>query len=119
MDYLAGIYNFISSVPDFFVAIFEFLTTGIVEFFISLGLYIMDSLTCLFLKLSLLMLDFMWGTARFLLVNLNVSGQLATAFSMFNSDIAKMFLFFRIPEALNMIFAAFITRFVLRLIPFV
>ena len=118
MDYLNEIYNFLAAVPDFFLAIFEFLTTGIVEFFISLGQYIMDSLTCLFLKLSLLMLNFLWETVKILLIDLNLSGRLALAFNGLNSDILKMVVFFRIPEALNLILAAFITRFVLRLIPF-
>lgn len=118
MDYLHEIYNFLAAVPDFFLAIFEFLNTGIVEFFISLGQYIMDSLTCLFLKLALLILNFSWAILRVLLVDLNISGRLAGAFSGFNSDIFNMLLFFRVPEALNLILAAFVTRFVLRLIPF-
>lgn len=118
MDYLHEIYNFLASVPDFFIAIFEFLNTGIVEFFISLGAYIMDSLTCLFLKIALLMLNFMWVIVKVVLIDLDISGRLASSFSSFNSDIVNMLIFFRIPEALNMILAAFITRFVLRLIPF-
>lgn len=118
MDYLQGIYNFISSVPDFFIAIFDFLNSGIVEFFISLGDYIMDSLTCLFLKLALLMLNFLWDIFKVLLIDLNITGRLATAFGGFDSKFVNMILFFRIPEAINMILAAFVTRFVLRLIPF-
>jgi hypothetical protein len=118
MDYLEGIYNFIVSVPDFFVAIFQFLTTGIVEFFISLGAYIMDSLTCLVLKVALLMLDFLWAIVKVLLIDLNLSGRLTAAFAGFDNDIVRMIIFFRIPEALNLILSAFIIRFVLRLIPF-
>ncbi|MFA7239873.1 MAG: DUF2523 family protein [Sulfuricellaceae bacterium] len=118
MDYLQGIYDFISSVPDFFIAIFEFLNSGIVDFFISLGQYIMDSLECLFLKIVLLILNFSWAIIRVLLVDLNISGRLSIAFSSFNSDIFRMLLFFRIPEALSMILGAFVTRFVLRMIPF-
>lgn len=117
MDYLEGIYNFIVSVPDFFVAIFEFLTTGIVEFFISLGAYIMDSLTCLFLKIALIMLNFLWAIVKVLLVDLNLSSKLAAAFAGFDSDIVRMIIFFRIPESLNLILSAFIIRFVLRFIP--
>lgn len=118
MDYLQQIYNFISTVPDFFIAIFQFLTTGIVEFFISLGAYIMDSLTCLFLKVALLMLNFLWAIIKTLLIDLNLSGRLATAFGGFEPGIISMILFFRIPEALNLILSAFVLRFVLRLIPF-
>ena len=118
MDYLQSIYNFLAAVPDFFVAIFQFLTTGIVEFFISLGNYILDSLTCLFLKIALLMLNFLWAIIKMLLIDLNLSSKLASAFGDLNSDVLKMVIFFRIPEAINMILAAFITRFVLRLIPF-
>lgn len=118
MDYLQGIYDFISSVPDFFVAIFQFLTTGIVEFFISLAAYIMDSFTCLYLKFALLMLDWYWVIVRQLLIDLNLSGRLSAAFGSFDSPVIQMILFFRIPETLSLILSAFIIRFVLRFIPF-
>lgn len=119
MDYLAEIYNFIASVPDFFIAIFEFLNNGIVEFFISLGDYILDGLAVLFVNVCLLTLNFMWAIFRVLLVDLDISNRLSTSFSSFDSDTLNMVLFFKIPEALGMILSAFVTRFIMRLIPFV
>lgn len=125
MDFLQEIYNLLAAIPGFFTAIWdfvvsfvEFLNVGIVDFFISLGQYIMDSLECLFLKIALLMLNFLWAIVRVLLVDLNISGRLGASIGLFNSDVGAMLLFFRIPEALNMILAAFVTKFVLRLIPF-
>lgn len=118
MDFLAEIYNFLAAVPDFFLGIFEFLNSGIVEFFISLGDYILGLLTCLFLQIALLMINFLWSIMKVLLTDLNISGELATSFGGFDDDMFNMIIFFKIPEALNLILGAFITRFVLRLIPF-
>lgn len=119
MDYLAAIYNLIASVPDFFIAIFEFLNNGIVEFFISFGAYMSDGLTVLFISVCLTTLDFIWAIFRVLLVDLDISHRLSTSFDSFNSDTLNMILFFKIPESLSMILSAFVTRFVMRLIPFV
>lgn len=118
MDFFEQIYNLFVSVPDFFIIISFFLDYGIIDFSKAALDYIQESFICLYLKLVLLMLNFYWDILKALIIDLNISGKLATSFGGFDNNIVNTILFFRIPEAIDMILAGLITRFVLRLIPF-
>ena len=69
----------------------------------------------IYIKLKLYAIQLTWSFASVLVDSLNISAQLSTLWSGLDSSILNTLLFFRIPECINIIFSALITRFILGL----
>jgi hypothetical protein len=66
------------------------------------------------LEAQIFMLEFSWGVAKNVLINLGVSQIIETAWSGIDSDIMGYLNFFRVPDALNIILQAYTTKIVLK-----
>ncbi len=66
------------------------------------------------LEFMLWSLKFSWGVASQIIFNLGIGEHLANAFSSLDPVLMGYVNFFRIPEAVNMILQAYITRLTLR-----
>lgn len=70
-----------------------------------------------YLKGKLLMLEIAYGVASVMLENVGISAFLENAWSQLDSSTLSVFTYLRIPEGLNAIVSAAVTRFVLDLMP--
>lgn len=69
-------------------------------------------------KAKLTALTFSWSVAQELITSLNISEYINNAWSSLDSRLLSMFVLFRIPEALNIILSAAVTKFVFRFLGF-
>jgi hypothetical protein len=63
-------------------------------------------------------LGFSWDVAKDLLISLNISPLIASAWSSLDSKLLQFLTFFRIPDGINLLLTAWATRFVYRFIGF-
>ncbi len=66
------------------------------------------------LEFMLWTLQFSWGVAKQILVNVGVGDYIADAFTGVDPMLMGYLNFFRVPESINMLLQALITRFTLR-----
>ncbi|MEN9481583.1 MAG: hypothetical protein RLZZ298_2978 [Pseudomonadota bacterium] len=104
-------FEFLQSIADFF-------TTGIYAWFMSAIAYVMESALVWYFELKISTLTFAWNIAKNVLTALHLSTQLQTSMSSLPPSVASGIAFFRVPEAINMIMSAGVTRLVLRYMPF-
>jgi len=102
---------------DFFNHLWDWLNNGVVDLFTAVIAYLIEKLFLFALDFILWAVPFAWGIAKQIMTDLSISERLNAAFEVLPSDLLSTIFFFRVPEALNLIISAFITRFVLRFIP--
>lgn len=95
--------------------------------FFSVGIYhLLTQFTAWFIRwymvgmwtAKLALLTFSWDVAQELISSLNLSVMLQTAWSSLESRTLSMLVFFRVPEAVNIILSAAVTKFVFRFLGF-
>ena len=69
-------------------------------------------------KAKLAALTFSWGVAQQIITNLGISAYLNSAWSSLDSQVLNMLTFLRVPDAVNMILSASITKFVFKFLGF-
>lgn len=62
--------------------------------------------------------QFSWGVAKVIIIDLGLSNYLDQAWSMMGSDTISILAFFGIPEVVSILLTALITSYVLKFIPF-
>ncbi|WP_417584874.1 DUF2523 family protein [Nitrincola sp.] len=102
---------------EFFNAVYEWLNSGIYGFFTELSAYFIKQSVLGYFQFLYVMIPFAWGIAQSILNDLNLSSHLNSAFSSLGSDVLGYLTFFNIPEALNTVISAYVTKFVLKFIP--
>lgn len=70
-----------------------------------------------YLETKVMMIEIAYHFADLILSSLNISSLLSAGWSSIDSQILGVFTYLRIPEAINMILSAFVTRFILGLMP--
>lgn len=70
-----------------------------------------------YLNIKLTMLEFAYDVASVLLESVGISEYLETAWSQLDSATLSVFTYLKIPEGLNAILSAAVTRFVMDLMP--
>lgn len=70
-----------------------------------------------YFKIKLAGLELAWSIAKPIIETLNISSMLSNSVSSIPSSILDFFAFFKIFESLNNILTAFLTKFILDLIP--
>lgn len=86
--------------------------TGIYDFIVDTASYFIALSVKWSLFSTLALIDFSWDVAKDLLSDLGISEFIASMYSHFDSKIMDILLFFRIPEFVNTIMGAHMTRFV-------
>jgi len=103
----------------FFQWIWDFFTSGIYTF-VKDGLVLLTKgAIYTYVKLQLLALDVAYETAQSLMSDLGVSDAVRQRWAGLPAEVASTLSFFGIPQALNIIFSALSTRFVLKFVPFI
>ena len=106
----------VNSIVDFRQQFDDFRTFGIYKFFTQwFAEFIKWSMVGWF-KFKLQSLTFAWDVASEILTSLNLSTVVESAFAQLDSKVVSIISFFRIPEAINMILSAYVTRLVMTFI---
>ncbi len=106
--------DFIQYVVTFFNQVYDFLGQGIYQFASDAFAQFVIWATIQQIEFKIWIVGFAWEVAKSILDQLNISDALASAYGAVNGDVASMLGFFNIPEAINIILSALVTKFVLR-----
>lgn len=102
---------------DFFNSVWWWLTDGIYQFAVAAFSELVQWLTAAWFRGMLWGLEFGWDVAQQLLVDLNITATIQSAFSSLDSDTQSLLGVLRVPEIINAFLSAVGTRWVLRFIP--
>ena len=102
---------------EFFDVIYEFLI-NIPTLIMDAVAYLMAQLFIFYVKGKLWLVTFSWDVAQVVIAELNISAQLQAVWGGIDNQTMQTLAFFRIPEALNMILAAFPTKMIMRMLGF-
>lgn len=92
----------------------DFFTDGIYQFFVDLFAYIIVWWHKLKLQGLIFMVQFSWDIAAQIMQDLNITGFLNNMYNHLDNQVLNVMLYFRIPEALNTIINAYLTRYIFR-----
>ncbi len=90
----------------------DWIYTGIYDFVVDTAAYLIALSVKATLYSTLALIDFSWDIAQQLLSDLGISQFLNSMYSQFNFQIMEILLYFRIPEFINTILGAHMTKFV-------
>ncbi|MFZ4504421.1 MAG: DUF2523 family protein [Methylovulum sp.] len=111
--FFGDIGQFFESLADYLDQFILWFTNGIYEFFSQwFAAFVLWS-TLTMIKFQLFMVGFAWDIAQQILVELNISAALSSAWSMLDSNILDALTFFNVPDAINVLMSARVTRYVL------
>lgn len=102
---------------EFLESIATFFQVGIYDFVEQAFKYFAVTLTIWWIEGQIWGLTFAWEVAQTVLSALNVSQQIAAAFNGLPGNVSQAAQFFRVPEAINLLLTAGVTRLVMSLIP--
>ncbi len=102
------------SIIDGFQWLIDWFNTGIYEFARETMEELVAYIVIAKIEFQIFMLEFSWGVAQNVLVNIGVSQLLESAWSQLDSSLVGYLTFFRVPDALNIIFQAYTTKIVLK-----
>ena len=115
MSVFVDVVNAVTSVGQ---TVSDFLTTGIYTYTVKAFAFLVKWLTVAFWTIKLMVLNFSYDVAQELILSLNLSETLDFAWGALESRTLSMLTFFRVPEAVNMVLSASITKFVFRMMGF-
>ena len=104
---------------DFFNWLYNFFVVGIYDLLVDAFAYFVEISTIASLKLAILSVTFAWDVAQSILTDLNLSAFIQQAWDSFDSQTLQTIQFFKVPEAINIVMSAAVTRYVMNFIPFV
>lgn len=104
-------FEFLQSISDFF-------QQGIYTWFEETAKYLITTGMIWFIEAQIWSLQFAWEIAQGVISSLNLSSQITASFNGLPADVLNGVKFFKIPEALNLLFTALVTRLVLNMVPF-
>jgi hypothetical protein len=110
---MSTLLDIVDSIVDINQQITDFRETGIYNFFVQWFAEFMKWFYVGWYKSKLMAITFAYDVAQEILTSLNLSSQIDSAFGMLDSKVVGVISFFRIPEGLNIIFSAYMTRMVL------
>lgn len=113
IQFFNSVIVFFTDIGDFFTKIWDFIQTGIYDFFVEWFAEFVIWSTVSMLKFKLMAMAFAWDVAQEVLTQLNISSALSLAWSQIDSGVLNALTFFNIPDAINIILSARVTRFVL------
>jgi hypothetical protein len=99
-------------------AILQWLYEGIYQFFVETFAYFVEVATLGMIKFAITTTNFAWDVAKEIIIDIGVTDALNSAWSTLPGDTASTLSFFAIPDVINILLAALVTRWVLTFIPF-
>lgn len=106
--------EFIQTIIDGITWIIDFIYVGIYDFIQEVMQELVAWLVIAKLQTMLFLMEFSWGVAKQIMVNLNIGDYIQEGFSGLDPVLMGYLNFFRIPESLNLIVQAIATRVTLK-----
>lgn len=97
---------------------FDWLFYGIYDFFVEAFAYLVEVLTIWMVKSAIVTTQFAWDVAEQIILDIGVTQALNSAWSTIPGDTASVLAFFAIPDVVNILLSALVTRWVLKFVPF-
>ena len=94
--------------------IIDFFNTGLYAFVKETLQELVSWIVIAKLEFQIFMLEFSWGVAKNVLINLGISQLIDSSWAALDSDLLGYLTFFRVPEALNLRLNAYTTKIVLK-----
>jgi hypothetical protein len=113
---MSTLVDIVNSIVDLRQQIEDFRSSGIYQFFTHWFAEFLKWWVVGWYKAKLQAITFSWDVAHEILSSLNLSTVVESAFSQLDSKVVSIISFFRIPEAINMILSAYVTRQVMTFI---
>ncbi len=99
---------------DGFLFIIQFIYTGVYEFVEEVLQELVAWMVIAKLQGMLFMMEFSWGVAKQIMINLNIGDYIQTGFNGLDPVLMGYLNFFRVPESINLIVQAIATRLTLK-----
>jgi len=116
MEWVSGA---LDQVFTFFQFIWDFFSNGIYTFFKDAMVVATKASVYAWFKIQLFALEVAFKAAQGIVTDLGVSSAVKRYWGGLPGDVADALSFFGVPQALNILFSALSTRFVLRFVPVV
>lgn len=104
----------LSFITSFFADIYAFLSSGIYHFATQTMAQLVIWSTIGLIQFKIYSLTFAAGVAREILLQLNFSSFIQSAFDSLDSNVSQIIGYLKVPEAINIISSAAVTKYVLR-----
>ena len=92
----------------------DFFENSIYQFFVDLFAYLIVWFQEMKLRWLIFLVQFSWDIAKQIMQDLNITGFLNNMYNHLDSRILNVMLYFKIPDALNTIINAYLTRYIFR-----
>jgi hypothetical protein len=116
MEWISG---FLDQIITFFQFIWDFFTNGIYDLIKEAMVVLTKAAIYSFIQMQIFALQIAYEAAQDIVSNIGVSQQIKQMYSGMPGEVLSALSFFGIPQALNILFSALSTRFVLRFVPFI
>jgi hypothetical protein len=110
--------NLFESISNFFQFIYDFFAEGIYDFAVWAFAKFIEYSTKAFLEFAIWSLPFAWNTAKQIIIDLDLSSMINSAWSQLGSNTQGLATMLRIPECVNVLLSGAVTKYVLRFVPF-
>ena len=110
-----GITGFAQDVINYFSDFWKAITDGIPSLFQRMAAWAIEAALLIQFYLYFEGMKFAWGVAKIILDDLSISSTLASFFGVLPSTTRAILIDIRIPDAINVILNAFVTRAVMRM----
>lgn len=101
-------------IKAFFEKIGAWLSEGIWDWAAEVVAYWVEWYTIAVIKAKIWAVQFSWSVAENILVNVGISEMLASSWASIDPTMMSYLMFFRLPEGINILLNAVVTRFVMR-----
>jgi len=106
--------EFIDTIVDGITWIIDFIYVGIYKFIEEIMQELVAWLVIAKLQSMLFLMEFSWGVAKQIMVNLNIGDYIQMGFNGLDPVLMGYLNFFRVPESINLIVQAIATRVTLK-----
>lgn len=117
MDAIIEFFNYVlaffGNVGNFFTDVMAWLQSGLYDFFTEWFSAFMIWSTVGTIRFQIWAVGFAWDVAQQVLDQLNISSALSAAWAQLDSQVLNALTFFNVPDAINVLLSARVTRFVL------
>ena len=102
---------------DFINGVMEWLNSGVYTFATDATAFMIKKAVISYITFLYKMIPFAWGVAQSIMNDLNVSAYLNSAWGSLDSTTRSIATFLKLPEGVNFILSAAMTKFVMKFIP--
>lgn len=116
---MAWVSSFLDQIINFFQYIWTFLSQGVYDFVKDALVVATKAAIYSYFSAMSFLIDISFTAAKEIIQALGLSSAVRSAFSALPAPVSSALNYFGIPQALNIIFSALSTRFVMRFVPLI